>query len=77
MKNEKTGAPTLYGEPMEARIVVRVTEAQKKKIMASLGTANIRDLLLDYVENYNKNQLPLTITSTSGAAELWRSNEGA
>lgn len=74
MKNERTGAPTIYGEPLDERIAVRVTKAQKEKIMSALGTANIRDILLDYVEKYQAGQLPIEY-STAGQANPWRVNE--
>jgi len=75
MKNEKTGAPTIYGEPLDDRIAIRVTKAQKEKIMSALGTANIRDILLDYVEKYNAEQMPINYPNTAGAATPGSGND--
>lgn len=74
MINDKTGAPTIYGEPLDERIAIRVTKAQKKKIMQTLGTANIREILIDYVEKYKSNQLPLEYANSAGAANSWEQN---
>jgi len=76
MKKRKGGPPKIYPDdgPLSDHITIRVTPRQKDFILANLGTADLRDVLINYANSVNSQQLPIEY-STAGQANPWRVNE--
>ena len=58
----------IYDEPLSETIGIKVTAKQKSFILANLGTSDLREILIEYANNYNAGQLRINY---QGSANQW------